>query len=172
MRRVPLRSRRGACARRFGRPAADVAIPRPVFSRSLSAMVLLPYVVVIAWCALGFVMLTRLLGRRSRNVMLLSAGGWLVAPVVAWRELERFATVQPIGAGLAAAGMLVAALLLRFGTRKPRSKGQPFHPYIPVDAPRHAVSADNRDRRIGVLIVAYNALTTLSAVLKRIPPDV
>jgi glycosyltransferase involved in cell wall biosynthesis len=32
--------------------------------------------------------------------------------------------------------------------------------------------ADNRGKRIGILIVAYNALTTLSQVLKRITPDV
>lgn len=32
--------------------------------------------------------------------------------------------------------------------------------------------ADNRGKRIGILIVAYNALTTLSQVLKRITPEV
>lgn len=32
--------------------------------------------------------------------------------------------------------------------------------------------ADNRGKRIGILIVAYNALTTLSQVLRRITPDV
>ena len=32
--------------------------------------------------------------------------------------------------------------------------------------------ADNRGKRIGVLIVAYNALTTLAKVLDRIPQDV
>lgn len=32
--------------------------------------------------------------------------------------------------------------------------------------------ADNHGKRIGILIVAYNALTTLSQVLKRITPDV
>ena len=32
--------------------------------------------------------------------------------------------------------------------------------------------ADNRGKRIGIFIVAYNALTTLSTVLKRITPDV
>ncbi len=32
--------------------------------------------------------------------------------------------------------------------------------------------ADNRGKRIGIFIVAYNALTTLSKVLKRITPDV
>jgi glycosyltransferase involved in cell wall biosynthesis len=35
-----------------------------------------------------------------------------------------------------------------------------------------AVDADNQGMRIGILIVAYNALTTLSKVLKRIPAEV
>ncbi|HEY7305837.1 MAG TPA: glycosyltransferase [Bryobacteraceae bacterium] len=35
-----------------------------------------------------------------------------------------------------------------------------------------AVRADNQGKRIGIFIVAYNALTTLSKVLKRITPDV
>lgn len=35
-----------------------------------------------------------------------------------------------------------------------------------------AERADNKGKRIGVLIVAYNALTTLSKVLKRITPEV
>jgi 2-polyprenyl-3-methyl-5-hydroxy-6-metoxy-1,4-benzoquinol methylase len=35
-----------------------------------------------------------------------------------------------------------------------------------------AVLADNRGKRIGILIVAYNALTTLEKVLKRISPNV
>lgn len=35
-----------------------------------------------------------------------------------------------------------------------------------------AVDSANRGKRIGILIVAYNALTTLSKVLKRIPPEV
>lgn len=34
------------------------------------------------------------------------------------------------------------------------------------------VSADNRGKRIGILIVAYNAVTTLVKVFKRIPSDV
>ncbi|MGE3809183.1 MAG: methyltransferase domain-containing protein, partial [Gemmataceae bacterium] len=34
------------------------------------------------------------------------------------------------------------------------------------------VAAASRGKRIGVLVVAYNALTTLSKVLKRIPPEV
>src|SRR5579884_4402892 len=32
--------------------------------------------------------------------------------------------------------------------------------------------ADNRGKRIGIFIVAYNALTTLNKVLKRITPEV
>lgn len=35
-----------------------------------------------------------------------------------------------------------------------------------------SVSADNHGKRIGIFIVTYNAVTTLSKVLKRIPPDV
>jgi glycosyltransferase involved in cell wall biosynthesis len=34
------------------------------------------------------------------------------------------------------------------------------------------VPADSHGRRIAILVVAYNALTTLSKVLKRIPKDV
>jgi 2-polyprenyl-3-methyl-5-hydroxy-6-metoxy-1,4-benzoquinol methylase len=34
------------------------------------------------------------------------------------------------------------------------------------------VSSDSRGKRIGILIVAYNALTTIAKVLKRIPADV
>src|SRR5262249_21381161 len=37
---------------------------------------------------------------------------------------------------------------------------------------RAAVDPDSRGKRIGILIVAYNALTTRSKVLKRIPADV
>ena len=32
--------------------------------------------------------------------------------------------------------------------------------------------ADCRGKRIGILIVAYNAVTTLAGVLKRVPPGV
>ncbi len=35
-----------------------------------------------------------------------------------------------------------------------------------------AARADNRGKRIGILIVAYNAVTTIAKVLKRIPPEV
>ena len=35
-----------------------------------------------------------------------------------------------------------------------------------------ATNADNKGKRIGVFIVAYNAVTTLSKVLKRIPDEV
>jgi 2-polyprenyl-3-methyl-5-hydroxy-6-metoxy-1,4-benzoquinol methylase len=34
------------------------------------------------------------------------------------------------------------------------------------------ISASNRGKRIGILIVAYNAASTLATVLRRIPPDV
>ncbi len=45
--------------------------------------------------------------------------------------------------------------------------------FVPVPTPEKTVSPSNRGKRIGVLIVAYNALTTLSSkVLKRIPPEV
>src|SRR3984885_5174512 len=42
----------------------------------------------------------------------------------------------------------------------------------PGPAPDDRELADNRGKRIGILIVTYNALTTLTAVLKRIPPMV
>ena len=45
--------------------------------------------------------------------------------------------------------------------------------FVPVPTPDKAASPNNHGKRIGVLIVAYNALTTLSSkVLKRIPPEV
>ncbi|MBI5101812.1 MAG: hypothetical protein HZB33_08275 [Nitrospirae bacterium] len=34
------------------------------------------------------------------------------------------------------------------------------------------ISPDNKGKRIGILIVAYNAVTTIGQVLKRIPSDV
>ena len=37
---------------------------------------------------------------------------------------------------------------------------------------RPIASADNRGKRVGVLIVAFNAVTTLATVLQRIPRDV
>jgi len=42
----------------------------------------------------------------------------------------------------------------------------------PAARPSAGGIADNRGKRIGVLIVAYNAVTTLASVLKRIPADV
>jgi glycosyltransferase involved in cell wall biosynthesis len=51
-------------------------------------------------------------------------------------------------------------------------------PFEPLPAFQHSQleespeRADNRGKRIGILIVAYNALTTLSKVLKRITPEV
>jgi 2-polyprenyl-3-methyl-5-hydroxy-6-metoxy-1,4-benzoquinol methylase len=50
--------------------------------------------------------------------------------------------------------------------------------YEPLDSLRHHLCdrepdlGSCRGKRIGVLIVAYNAITTISGVLKRIPPDV
>lgn len=46
----------------------------------------------------------------------------------------------------------------------------PNLPALPNSLPD--VSPDNRGKRIGILIVAYNAVTTLASVLRRIPPDV
>jgi glycosyltransferase involved in cell wall biosynthesis len=37
---------------------------------------------------------------------------------------------------------------------------------------RQVASADNRGKRVGVLVVAFNAVTTLATVLQRIPQDV
>src|SRR3712207_5294666 len=56
-----------------------------------------------------------------------------------------------------------------------RMRGQPLSagapPPIDLSAVAH-VPADNRGKRIGVLVVAYNAATTQARVLERIPPDV
>ena len=55
---------------------------------------------------------------------------------------------------------------------------QPTLPFEPLDQFRHnpleesQERAGNQGKRIGVVIVAYNALTTLSKVLKRITPEV
>ena len=38
------------------------------------------------------------------------------------------------------------------------------------DTAKRAALVDNRGKRIGILIVTYNAVTTLAKVLKRIPP--
>jgi GT2 family glycosyltransferase len=51
--------------------------------------------------------------------------------------------------------------------RPPRAAGA-FRP----DAAADPVSGENHGWRIAILVVAYNALTTLSKVLKRIPRDV
>lgn len=51
----------------------------------------------------------------------------------------------------------------------------PYEPLVALDPTRarnDVVSADCKGKRIGILIVTYNAITTLSKVLKRIPPDV
>ena len=46
------------------------------------------------------------------------------------------------------------------------------HTNSTVSADGKAVSADRRGQRIGILIVAYNAVSTIGKVLKRIPADV
>lgn len=54
-------------------------------------------------------------------------------------------------------------------------KGLPFEPLPQFKASgltESAERADSRGKRIGILIVAYNALTTLGKVLRRITPDV
>ena len=61
------------------------------------------------------------------------------------------------------------------GQTTPQSLSLPFEP-LPQFR-RNALDesperADNRGKRIGIFIVAYNALTTLSKVLKRITPEV
>lgn len=51
----------------------------------------------------------------------------------------------------------------------------PFEPlpqFRPSSLQDDSALADNRGRRIGILIVAYNAVTTLTRVLKRITPNV
>src|SRR5262245_21988593 len=118
----------GRVSSRHGRRRRD---PRLVLPRSLLAMVLLPYVVVATWCALGFIVAARLVGRRSRAMIFAGFGAVLNAPVLAWSELARICTAEPIGAGWVALGMLLSAVFLRVGMRKPRGKGQPFRPYIP-----------------------------------------
>lgn len=55
------------------------------------------------------------------------------------------------------------------------TKGLPFEPlsqFRTSDLAESAERADNRGKRIGILIVAYNALTTLGKVLRRITPEV
>lgn len=41
-----------------------------------------------------------------------------------------------------------------------------------LNAAKRAAVADNRGKRIGILIITYNAVTTLASVLKRIPAEV
>jgi glycosyltransferase involved in cell wall biosynthesis len=58
---------------------------------------------------------------------------------------------------------------------QPRSLALPFEPlpqFRKNALEESPARADNHNNRIGILIVAYNALTTLSKVLKRITPDV
>jgi glycosyltransferase involved in cell wall biosynthesis len=64
---------------------------------------------------------------------------------------------------------------------KPRPDAVRSVPLLTADAPaqeradarpRDQVLADSHGKRIGVLIVAYNAVTTLARVLRRIPADV
>lgn len=62
----------------------------------------------------------------------------------------------------AALGVLTAARVLR--RKKPAR--------APLAVVRPPALADRKGKRIGVLVVAYNAVTTLSATLKRIPKDV
>lgn len=55
------------------------------------------------------------------------------------------------------------------------TKSLPFEPkaqFRASDLAESAERADNRGKRIGILIVAYNALTTLGKVLRRITPQV
>jgi 2-polyprenyl-3-methyl-5-hydroxy-6-metoxy-1,4-benzoquinol methylase len=54
---------------------------------------------------------------------------------------------------------------------EPASASLAFRPR-PATAGRIEASAQSRGRRIGILIVAYNAVTTIAKVLRRIPPDV
>ena len=61
--------------------------------------------------------------------------------------------------------LLAGLLALRVLRKRPRRK--------PALAPaRLSIPADCQGKRIGVLVVAYNAVTTLSTTLKRIPKEV
>lgn len=58
---------------------------------------------------------------------------------------------------------------------RPQSLSLPFEPlpqFRQNALEETAARADNRGKRIGIFIVAYNAITTLSKVLKRITPEV
>jgi len=50
--------------------------------------------------------------------------------------------------------------------------GLPYEPRPGYVQPEDAAIADCRGKRIGILVVAYNALATIVPVLKRIPPSV
>jgi 2-polyprenyl-3-methyl-5-hydroxy-6-metoxy-1,4-benzoquinol methylase len=73
---------------------------------------------------------------------------------------------------LALLGGGVAAAFVSLTPGRKKASRKPFRPYIPPGVKLRDVPSDSRGKRIGILVVAYNALTTLSAVLKRIPPDV
>ena len=62
----------------------------------------------------------------------------------------------------------------RTATETIATVGLPFEPLPKLAGILHDEStlADNRGKRIGILIVTYNALTTLTKVLKRITPEV
>jgi len=68
-----------------------------------------------------------------------------------------------------ALGGALGLVVLWLGARRFRRK-KPARPPLRVSRP--PAPADRRGKRIGVLVVAYNAVTTLSATLKRIPKDV
>ena len=52
------------------------------------------------------------------------------------------------------------------------SAGLPYEPLPAFGLPDDAALADCQGKRIGILIVTCNALSTLAAVLKRITPNV
>jgi 2-polyprenyl-3-methyl-5-hydroxy-6-metoxy-1,4-benzoquinol methylase len=68
-----------------------------------------------------------------------------------------------------AVGVVVALGLLATVGRRLRKRKPKRAPLAVVRPP---VLADCRGKRIGILVVAYNAVTTLSATLKRIPKEV
>ena len=135
-------------------------------------MQLLPYGLLAAWCVLGMATTTAFFRSRGALLRLLFAGLWLAAPLLAWTRVTEICADQPGPAGAAVGGIVFAALVaFRFG-RPAQSRQKSLRPNLLANASHPSVSSDKRGRRIGVLIVAYNAITTVSAVLKRIPPDV
>jgi 2-polyprenyl-3-methyl-5-hydroxy-6-metoxy-1,4-benzoquinol methylase len=68
-----------------------------------------------------------------------------------------------------AAGAAVVVLLV--AARRALRRRKPARPATAAAA-RHPADAGARGQRIGILVVAYNAVTTLSATLKRIPKEV